>query len=405
MAKEKMQGEHNENLEVKDNNKKRVRCIKVAIAAVMIGTALFCARSYIGNASDIEVPQEEAVTAPVVILGLVETVELAGGQEYIGKVEAIQAVDIKPQVAGEITKVHFTEGSIVKAGDLLFTLDGKQYEATIQLRKAELAKAEANHNRAVKYYERLKKADSRSVSLSDLEQAESDVLQGKADIAQAKAALRLAQIDYEYTKIKAPITGQIGEAMFTKGNHVSPQADVLANITQIDPIRISFAMPDREYIEQQRAKNTQGQPYIAQIHLPDDSLYPHAAEREFESNRMDSRTGTIIARLRVKNDEALLVPGGMVRVVVKPSQIIHNKVVPSTAIMADGESDFVYVVDADNVAHRRSVKLGEHFGNRIAVIEGLNQGERVVVQGVQFVNIGAPVTPISKDVAMSKKGD
>lgn len=321
--------------------KKKKFSIKMMIAIILVGTVIFYVRSYIGNASDADVTQEESVATPTVILGTVEKTEIFREQEYIGKVEAIQTVDIKPQVAGEIIKVHFTEGSLVKAGDILFTLDAKQHEATIQLRKAELAKAEANHDRAVKYYDRVKKTDARSVLQSDVEQAESDVMQCKADIAQAKAALRLAQIDYGHTKIKAPISGQIGETMFTKGNHVSPQADVLANITQIDPIRISFALPDREYIAQQRAKKSQGGVYVARIHLADGSLYPHTGEREFESNRMDSRTGTIAARLRMKNDNALLIPGGMVSVKIRPSDDRLGEVVPDTAIKNDDNGEFV----------------------------------------------------------------
>jgi len=389
-------GTYNEPLEKEDkrSGKKISWDIKAMIAILLVGAGAFGFYLYMSSDTlpDGEV-QEETVKAPSVILGTVEKAGFAEEQEYVGKVETIQAVDIKPQVAGEIVQVHFTEGSIVKAGQLLFTLEGRQYEATIQLRRAELAKAEANYSRAAKFYERLKKADARSVSKADVEQAESDVLQCKADIAQAKAALRLAQIDYEHTKIKAPISGRIGEAIFTKGNHVSPQMDILANIVQVDPIRISFALPDREYIKQHRTKGFAG----ARIYLPDGSLYPHVAEREFESNRMDSRTGTLTTHFRAKNDEFLLLPGGMVRIVLKPSDIEQRDMIANTAIMTDGGGNFVYVVDDLNVAQQRRVELGGQSENKVAVLSGLEKGERVIVQGVQFVRNGMAVNPISKD--------
>lgn len=148
----------------------------------------------------------KAPPAPPVILHTVEKADLAVSREYVGRVEPIQTVFLLPQVSGVIEEVHFKEGAMVKAGDLLFTIDSKEYRTTVALRKAELAKAEATLDRASKYLKRLKAADARSVSAMDLDQAESDVLQNQAAVEQAKAALQLAQIDLGYTRITAPIS-------------------------------------------------------------------------------------------------------------------------------------------------------------------------------------------------------
>ena len=197
-----------------------------------------------GQALSAETPAPQTPPAPSVVVHVLEKADLAVEKEYIGIVEPIQTVVIKPQVAGEILAVHFKEGSLVKEGEALFTLDARQYEANAALRKADLAKAQANHSWAAKYYERLKSADRRSVSAADLEAAQNNVVQGKAAVEQARASLRLAEIDLGRTKIKAPISGRIGRAEFTKGNYVTPDSSSLATIVQVNPIRVAFALPE-----------------------------------------------------------------------------------------------------------------------------------------------------------------
>jgi Membrane-fusion protein len=225
-----------------------------------------------------------------VVLHVVENADLAGSSEYLGRVESIQTVLLKPQVPAEIAQVHFKEGSIVKAGQLLFSLDNKQYAATVALRRAELDKATANYERASKYYARLKAADAGSVSAADIDLAQSDVLQGKALVEQAKASLQMAQIDLGYTKITAPITGQIGQAFFTKGNYVTPAGGPLAKIVQIDPIRVGFALPDKDYLQQMKLfRASSNAVYNATIRLANGELYPFKGQRDFEDNTIDDK--------------------------------------------------------------------------------------------------------------------
>ncbi|QVL35969.1 efflux RND transporter periplasmic adaptor subunit [Aminirod propionatiphilus] len=371
--------------------------VKILLVLLLLAAGAYFGRSYLFGESGGQAPQAtapRAPQAPVVVLHRVERADLAVGREYVGRVEPIQTVSLRPQVSGEIEQVHFKEGSMVKAGQLLFTIDARQYKTTVALRKAELAKAEANYDRAVKYDRRLKAADSRSVSASDIEQSESDVLQRKAEVEQARATLQLAQIDLDYTRVTAPISGQAGKAFFTKGNYVTPSSGPLTTIVQMDPIRVTFSLPDRDYLAQLAAFRSSEAVYDAAIRLPDGGLYPEKGLRDFESNVMDEETGTLTVSLRFPNGDGTLVPGSMVRVEARPARSRVVAVVPQEAIMADGEGDFVYVVDEASVAHRRPVSLGDVVGKVSVVLSGLEPGERIVLLGLQSVVPEGKVAPV-----------
>jgi RND family efflux transporter MFP subunit len=332
-----------------------------------------------------------------VVLYTVRKADLAIGKEYIGRVDPIQTVSLMPQVSGQIEKVHFKEGSMVKAGELLFSIDDSQYRATVALRKAELSKAKANYDRAVKYDKRLKAADKRSVSASEIEMSESNVLQGKAAVDQAEASLRLAEIDLAHTQITAPISGQIGEALLTKGNYVTPASGSLASIVQIDPIRVMFSLPDKDYLEQLAVFRVPDVPvYNASVRLANGALYPLKGTRDFENNVMDPKTATMTVSLRFDNPEGFLVPGSMVRVNVKPVKSHIAAVIPQEAVMADTNGNYVYTVDDKNVASQRRIKLGDTIGNTMyEVRSGLDAGDRIVRKGIQMVSAGSSVQPVT----------
>ena len=369
------------------------------VVLLIIAAAAFFSRSYwMGGApGGAKGPQAQGFPpkqAPSVVLHVVENADLAGSSEYLGRVESIQTVLLKPQVPAEIAQVHFKEGAIVKAGQLLFSLDNKQYAATVALRRAELDKATANYERASKYYARLKAADAGSVSAADIDLAQSDVLQGKALVEQAKAALQMAQIDLGYTKITAPITGQIGQAFFTKGNYVTPAGGPLAKIVQIDPVRVGFALPDKDYLQQMKLfRASSNAVYNATIRLANGELYPFKGQRDFEDNTIDDKTGTIMMHLRFKNSEGLLVPGAMVRVGTKAVKTHIAAVIPQEAILTDTQGDYVYVVDGKNITHQRRVKLGMEIGTMREVTHGLSAGEKIIAQGLQSVYPEIEVKP------------
>ncbi|MDR2779645.1 MAG: efflux RND transporter periplasmic adaptor subunit [Synergistaceae bacterium] len=376
--------------------------LKSIAAIILMLVVAFFAKQYF-NGFDIEINQASAATennaaappappAPPVVGHVVINADLAIGREYIGKVEPIQTVFLKPRISGQIESAHFKEGSIVKEGDLLFTLDSAQHQATVTLRKADLAKAEANLGKAVKYNDRLKAADKRSVSASDLDIAASEVLQNRAAVEQAKAALKLALIDLDYTKIKAPITGKIGRAETTKGNYVTP-GGTLATIIQTDPIRVSYAIPDRDYMDQIEAFSSKDPVYNISLSLSDGTSYVSGGERDFEDNAIDTMTGTITLRRRFENKNGALIPGSMVRVSAKPVKSHVSPILPQEALMSDARGDFVYVIGGGDIADRRDVELGAEIGAAREVISGLEAGEHVVLSGLHNVRPGSPVRP------------
>jgi len=333
--------------------------------------------------------------APGVVLYTVEKADLAIPREYVGRVEPIQTVDLRPQISGTIDEVHFKEGSLIKEGDLLFTLDNRQFKTNVALRRAELAKAEANYDRAAKYKKRLQAADSRSVSASDMEMAESDVLQAKAAVQQAKAALQLAQIDLGYTKISAPISGRVGKAFFTKGNYVTPGSALLTTIVQMDPIRVTFALPDREYLNQLDIfRSADARVFESTLALANGEIYDKKGERDFENNQMNKETATITVSLRFENSQGALVPESMVRVQARPAKSEIVPVIPQEAILADKAGDFVYVVDDENKANQVRIVLGESMGKMCEVASGLEGGEKVVLLGLQALRPGMVVAPL-----------
>lgn len=377
---------------------------RLIVLLAMIAGAAYFARSWTGDKPTTAQPTPRQPQAPAVALQTVVKADLAAKREYIGRVESMQTVLLKPQIAGEIAGVHFKEGSMIKAGQTLFTIDSTQYQATVTLRKAELAKAEANLSRAVKYLERLKAADKRSVSASDLDIAQSDVLQGKAGVEQAKASLRLAEIDLGHTKITAPISGRIGKAAYTKGNYVTPAGSTLANIVQTDPIRVAFALPDRDYLDMQEAfRGSDKSVYNATLRLSNGEPGPANGVRDFEENAMDERTGTIMIRLRFNNAEGILIPGSMVRVETKPIKSHIAVVVPQEALLMDAAGDYLYVVDANDVAHRQSVVPGIETGTMREIVSGLEGGERIVVRGLQSLRPDMKVKPMTATESNAQK--
>lgn len=389
-----------------DNRKKKTGWIKIAVVVVIIAVAAYGIKMYIDSKSEQPVTQ---AAEPVVVVSAVEKADLSSvPSEYVGRVEAIQTVQVKPQISGEIAKVCFKEGSIVKAGQLLFQIDPAQYEATVALRKAELQQAKANLDVAEKYYKRVMAANDRAVSATDRDTAEGNVLQGRAAVEQAKASLKLAQIDLGYCRITSPITGKIGKAEYTKGNYVTPSVTELATIVQVNPVRVLYSLPDRDYLDQLEAFKAGGAVYKTKLMLSNGTTLDINGERDFENNTVDESTGTVMVRLRYDNGDGSLIPGEMVRVYTRSVKSNIVNVIPQTAVMADNDGDYVYVVGNDNIVHAIRVTLGREYGAKREA-EGVEEGQRVVIAGLQSIREGVKVkisgegTDTTTDAASEEK--
>lgn len=242
-------------------------------------------------------------------------IETAFAWDYIGHAEASSNVKIRPEISAKITKIHFDEGAFVKKSETLFTLDTAEFQAEVSLKKAELSSAQAKLDGAEKYHSRLKTTDKRGVSASDIDMAESEVKQAQSAVGEAKAALKIAQVQLNRTKITAPFSGKIGKINFYQGSYVSHE-DVLCEIVQINPIRILFAMPDKDYlIFKNSTKN-----FKYELFLADGSLFSGKIEKDFEDNAMNPETGTINIWLKTDNENNILIPGSLVHVKVTESE-------------------------------------------------------------------------------------
>lgn len=326
---------------------------------------------------------------PAVVAQEVKNVPLDILEEYIGKVEPVQEVMVASEVAGYIDQVHFTEGAVVQEGQLLFTIDQKQYQALVNVREAELERAKSELDRCQKYLNRLRKASQRSISETDIETAESAELQAAAAFKQAQASLSLAQIDLAYSEIHSPISGRIGEAKLTKGNYVTPSSGALARIIQVDPIRVVFSMTDRAYLslrQQELAGKENGM--VATVRLPNGVTPPIEGKKDFDDNAMNAATGTMAVRYLFDNPDQLLVSGGYVKIMLGQPERPMGIRIPQQCVLVDPQGSYVLTVTAEGLVKAARVKLGRQAASDVVVESGLKAGDRVVVEGVQKVQPG-----------------
>ena len=253
-------------------------------------------------------PQMPQMTATVAVKEVEErTYNLP--EKFVAHAEAMQEVDLLPQVDGYIKEIKFKEGDIVKAGAVLYVLDDERYRAVANQRKADLEAAEAEARRAERYWERMQKADSRGITQKERDDAEAGADKAKAAVLQAKANLVVAEYDLKKAVVIAPISGQIGKTSAHVGDYVAPSKGALARIVQIDPIRVTFPLTDRAYIGWRAAlKKGKAPEYRMRLMLPDGSAYGEEGKWDFDDNEMSKDTATIIMRLSFPNPDRLLIP-------------------------------------------------------------------------------------------------
>ena len=331
---------------------------------------------------------------PYVLVQKLETRNISPATSYIGHVEAIKSVNLKPQVTGYVEKVLFQEGSLVNEGDILFIIEQKRYIANVELRQAELASAKANLVRAERDYKRQKSLSSQNyASKATLDTSESNYLQAKAAVAQAEANLDLAKIDLDYTEIKAPITGYIGKALVTEGNYVNSTTQNLAHIVQTDPIRVSFSVSDKDMLNMREMyKNgADSSPIRTELVLPNGKILVNHLKSRFTDNEINSDTATIAIYAEYSNERNLLIPGNYVDIRVGKKDPQLAVLVPQGAIAQDEHGNYVMVVNDEDIAEERRVLLGDIIEDKQVVTDGLTADDRVIIQGLQKVTNGQKV--------------
>jgi membrane fusion protein (multidrug efflux system) len=326
--------------------------------------------------------------------------EVNSPDTYVGRVEAIQAVDLRARVEGFLEQVTFKEGGEVRAGDLLYVIEQAPYQARVNEASAVLASAEATLTKAGQYLKRLQNVRSGGVSATDLDSALSAELHAKAQVQAAAASLEQAEIDLGYTSIKAPISGRIGRTAFTRGNLVGPGSVALARIVQMNPVRVVYSISDLNLSGARISGNRENEAamdcrLVPRIQLPGGEMFPSPGRLDFMDNQMDVSTGSLAVRAVFDNSGDLLLPGQYVTVQVSCRKGKRLPVVPQAAVQEDREGRYVFVVDARNKVQQRRIKTGITLGVNWVVESGLTAGETIIVQGVQKVIPGQIVEPVT----------
>ena len=328
--------------------------------------------------------------------------DVAPFNDKISYIEAINEVSILPQVTGTVEKVLFEEGSRVEAGQVLFEIDASKYQAAYDLAKARLDSAEANLVKAERDYNRqVKLSQEKFASKATFDTSESAFLQAKAAVEEAKANLDVAQKDLTETKVTAPISGKIGKALVTKGNYVVASSVVLARIVQVDPVRISFSLTDKE-VASLMQKDYADKDLQMRITLATGETITEKVVNKFIDNAVNTNTATITVYADVANSSGRLIPGNYVQTAITDNQPDIQITVPQTAINYDKDGAFVYIAkinpesskenDWHGVAEQRRVVLGDAInGSEQVVLNGLNKDEMVIVQGNVKIKNGSPV--------------
>jgi RND family efflux transporter MFP subunit len=328
--------------------------------------------------------------------------------ETTGRSEAVESVDIRARVSGYLTKVHFRDGVEVKKGDELFLIDPRPYEAEVLRAEGEVARWEASLRKSQADVARNKRLLPKgAASEKDLESSVAARDTAEAEIKASRARLEQAKLDLEFTRVTAPISGQVSRTNLTVGNLIQAgpaQTNLLTTVVSLDPMYVYFDIDERTLLQIRERRLASGQqigsdairanPPPAQIGLASDEGYTHEGRMDFVDNRVDPSTGTIKARAVFDNDDRILTPGLFVRVRVPLGQAEPSLLVTERAIGTDQGNKFVYVVNDKNVVEYRAVKLGPQTDDALRVIaDGVRAGEWVIVNGIQRARPGLTVKP------------
>lgn len=317
---------------------------------------------------------------------------------YVGRLQAQDDVAIQARVTGYLVSRDFREGDLVEEGEVLYTLDASEYEAARARARADLAAAVANQANTLRNYKRGRELLPKgAISEAEMDNLEANNLDADARIEAARAQVTSAEVNLGFTTIKAPITGRIGRSSASVGDLVGPNSGNLTTLVSIDPIEALFQVSEATYIAAVGEGLRDGLDADAlrrievSLELTNGVLYPEVGRIDYFANRIDQSTGTLEARAQIPNPHSVLVPGQYVRVILQDTNLLEGLFVPQAAVQADQQGSFVLTVDGGSNVVRRNVELGARRDDRVLVKKGVEEGDRVVVRGLQQVRPGMPV--------------
>ncbi|MGK6317098.1 efflux RND transporter periplasmic adaptor subunit [Neorhizobium sp. DT-125] len=320
--------------------------------------------------------------------------------EFVGRVEALNAVDIRSRIEGFIDERLFEEGSFVEKGQELFRMDSRALDIALIDAKAALIRAEATLLDAERQLAR-NRSLNQSVAQAVREQSETTRDTAAASVQSAEAAVRQAELNLSYSHITSPLKGRIGTAALAAGSFVNSASPALARVVQMDPIRVVFSVSDRALLDLRKAaggasKDDLANRYETTLRLSNGQVYPHKAPIEFLGSEVDERTGTLPVRTLFPNSDHLLVPGQFVTVVVSETTRIERPTVPLGAVQQDRDGKYVMLVDAGSKVVRRRITVTEQAHGNWIVETGLEGGESVIVDGLQNIAEGSVVEIVAE---------
>ncbi len=365
------------------------------LAAVAIASA-----SVLANCG--EAQKQAAPPPPKVTVAKPIQRTIVDQDEYVGRFVPVDVVEVRARVSGYLDQIHFTDGQIVKQGDLLFTIDKRPYQNTLDQARANLQTAKSNVAFTQSDLARGQQlVRERTISEQIYEQRAQAFRNAQASVAASEAMVRQAELDLEYTELRAPIAGRIGDRRVTQGNLVmggTGGTTLLATIVSIDPIRFEFTFDEGALLRYQRLATGRGE--VAglggtpvRLKLLDETDFVHPGRVDFVDNVIDRASGTIRGRAQLSNADGLFTPGMFARVQVPASAPYQALMLPDAAIATEQARKFVYVIGQDDIARLRYVMLGQVVDDLRVIKDGLADGERVVVNGLMRVRQGQKVTP------------
>lgn len=339
-----------------------------------------------------------AFPPPLVSVAEVRAQDVEVRYEYVAQTAGYREVEVRARVTGVLVSRNYREGTVVKRGQSLFTIDPAPFKVALARAEADLAVAEARLAQAQRELARLKPViEARAVSQKEYDDAASASQVAAAEAQSARARVSEAKLNLDYTRVESPITGVASRAVVSEGTLVSGPSVLLTTVTQTDPMHVIFGIPDREHlalrrdVEAGRLKLPANGRFQAAVKRADGTVYPKTGTLDFTDVRVNAQTGTSEARAELRNADGTLRAGEFVRVVLSGAVRPGAIVVPQRAVLEGPKGKFVYVLGAENRAEARPVEAGDWAGDGWIINAGLKPGEKVIVDGVLKIGPGAPV--------------
>jgi RND family efflux transporter MFP subunit len=325
--------------------------------------------------------------------------EVATVFEFVARTRAKEDAQLRARITGTIIERNFEEGQVVQEGDLLFRIDPRPYESAVNSAAARLSQAEAAVQVAERNYARgLELVDDGFISKAEMDKLLGERDGSRAALEDARAALEKARIDLAFTEIRAPFSGTAGRSQLSIGDLVDPGAGPLVSLVMLDPMLVDFDVNEQTLalrLRENQQRQAEGLPpvtFTPRLLLVTGDMYEHEGIIDYANNRINPTTGTVTVTARFPNPDSLLFPGQFARIQVQRGEPEMRLLIPQPAVLEDMQGKYVFIVDGNDTVQRRNVRLGQREGLMWVVESGLEEGDRVIVNGVQKVRQGAQVS-------------